>query len=388
LNEWKRYCNYFGSDLPYRIARALEPYSARAPEHGAESVPLLATGAIWVLFAVVLEECKKAQLAAAFAISNTLDTPHSVPNASEVVEFLVPWIGKKATAHDAADIRLDFCAMVRALGHAPAWATADDAWVKAFKKAGGPRVLAQLIDSVKLLADSSPRNIIELGVALGCIRSLVRGVDELGPAFVREGVPTRILQCLVPDASTTLLTAVVLHAADPFCELRAACAEVIASSEPLSVLVTRLARPDKLALDAAGAARRRAAGGAHGGNAAVAADLSTDDEDELVAAATAAAFIAQATTAAAAATTTAAGGAVSSAVAGERRARLDRRRRRDVGVGRPVSQFDALCALYDRVSRVPLGTACGAVVCRRAAAARIRAAALRRAVAFGLCRHA
>ena len=66
--------------------------------------------------------------------------------------------------------------------------------VRAFKKAGGPRVLTQLVDAPRLLADAAPRHIIELGVALGCVRALVRGVDELGAAFVREGLPARIVQ--------------------------------------------------------------------------------------------------------------------------------------------------------------------------------------------------
>lgn len=32
LDHWRLYCNYFHSDLPYRIARALEPYSSVLPE--------------------------------------------------------------------------------------------------------------------------------------------------------------------------------------------------------------------------------------------------------------------------------------------------------------------------------------------------------------------
>lgn len=250
LEHWRDYCNYFQSDLPYRIARALEPYSTSAPESKAESVPLLATGAIWVLFAVVLEDSKRAQLAASFAISSTLATTHVVPNAGEVVEFLVPWIGKKAACHDNLEVRLDFCAMVGALSHAPGWTTTDDSWVKAFKKAGGPRVLAQLVDATRLLADGSPRNIVEVVVALGCVRSLVRGVHELAKTFVRDGgLPARIIQCVVPDASPALVSAVLLHAADPFAQLKSSCMEFLEHADmPLQLLDT-LADPAAFPLD-------------------------------------------------------------------------------------------------------------------------------------------
>lgn len=250
LEHWRDYCNYFQSDLPYRIARALEPYSTSAPESKAESVPLLATGAIWVLFAVVLEDSKRAQLAASFAISSTLATTHVVPNAGEVVEFLVPWIGKKAACHDNLEVRLDFCAMVGALSHAPGWTTTDDSWVKAFKKAGGPRVLAQLVDATRLLADGSPRNIVEVVVALGCVRSLVRGVHELAKTFVRDGgLPARIMQCVVPDASPSLVSAVLLHAADPFAQLKSSCVEFLENADMMLLLLDSLADPVSFPLD-------------------------------------------------------------------------------------------------------------------------------------------
>jgi hypothetical protein len=53
--------------------------SAFGSEAKASAAPLLATGAIWVLFAVVLEqESARAQLAAARAVAQTLDTTHQV----------------------------------------------------------------------------------------------------------------------------------------------------------------------------------------------------------------------------------------------------------------------------------------------------------------------
>jgi hypothetical protein len=237
-------CNYFHSDLPFRIARALSPYCSTPPEANAESVPLLATGAIWVLFAVVLEDSKRAQLAAALTISSALATTHVVPNAGEVVEFLVPWIGKKAAVHDSVDVRLDFSAMVAALSFAPGWATSDDSWVKAFKKAGGPRVLAQLVDAARLLADSSPRNVIELIVVLGCVRALSHGVQELGKTFVRDGgLPARLMQCLVPEASAHLIATTVLHCADPFAQLKASCVEFVENADVMTLLLDVLADP-------------------------------------------------------------------------------------------------------------------------------------------------